>query len=428
MPAKPTGLTEARRLLRAGIMTIIPILAFTFGSITAHARGGLIGIVAVDFNANGRYDFGDAGLKGWRVAARAQTSAMMPSQAPVVAVAVSDDDGLFRFDSLARGSYWFSLEVQDGWMQRMPQTVIASEDLDDAMLELSTPFLVVPKTPILSLPSSPSYERHVIRLEVGIADNFSPAGAEPSDPDPELVNYALNFAHGGKQSGCDDPTADRYFLHTFRMPAPASNAVGRVIHGAVLNLRVRGSNGNWQNDEIAILQRGGTNGYERIWLALIGRLGNSSGATTPHTIDLERIPSFPGTINALAALTDGTLDLLIGDDEIVDYATLDVEYSDLVRPQPSAVADDPRSPRSLAAYPNPADASTVVSLPDAFSDALSVEICAMNGGVVMQRDITESERRSRTIAVPTAELAGGTYIVHIRSAQASGTLRLCVMR
>jgi hypothetical protein len=72
----------------------------------------LDGTVFEDSNANGLWDFGEAGLSGWKIS-------LILGGIEIFST-TTNDSGYYRFDDLAPGRYALAEEVADGWNQTAP--------------------------------------------------------------------------------------------------------------------------------------------------------------------------------------------------------------------------------------------------------------------------------------------------------------------
>lgn len=154
-------------------------------------------------------------------------------------------------------------------------------------------------------------------LQAGVADNFSPAGLEPTTPGPCVLG-------GGFFTGMPFDTAvpSRHLSHSFG-GLPSSVTAAKLI----LHMKPLGTAS--QDDVLRIgLQTCSPPG---VWaftqtVATLPAAGGTWAANAPTTFALD-LAALPGGVNLLALInTSQRLEFAVGTDTLVDYARLEVTY------------------------------------------------------------------------------------------------------
>ncbi len=154
-------------------------------------------------------------------------------------------------------------------------------------------------------------------LQAGVADNFSPAGLEPTTPGPCVLG-------GGFFTGMPFDTAvpSRHLSHSF-------GGLPSSITAAKLILRMKPLGAASQDDVLRIgLQTCSPPG---VWaftqaVATLPAAGGSWVANAPTTFALD-LAALPGGVNLLASINSAQrLEFAVGTDTLVDYARLEVTY------------------------------------------------------------------------------------------------------
>ncbi len=154
-------------------------------------------------------------------------------------------------------------------------------------------------------------------LQAGVADNFSPAGLEPTTPGPCVLG-------GGFFTGMPFDTAvpSRHLSHSFG-GLPSSITAAKLI----LHMRPLGTAS--QDDVLRIgLQTCSPPG---VWafaqaVATLPAAGGTWGANAPTTFALD-LAALPGGVNLLALIhASQRLEFAVGTDTLVDYARLEFTY------------------------------------------------------------------------------------------------------
>jgi len=161
----------------------------------------------------------------------------------------------------------------------------------------------------------------------GTDDNF--VGPEFSNLSPGLLTFLQSL--GGYIDEFDHPAADQAFGHTFE---DCWNEHCVVVGGSI-RVKLRGSNGGCDNDFLILGDySAGTNGA--FWSVgtsdlkslATGVPGSTFGVgdVVDITLDLANLPAHPWRPNnALAALQDGSFDIVVSDDTEVDLIEVSVE-------------------------------------------------------------------------------------------------------
>ncbi len=154
-------------------------------------------------------------------------------------------------------------------------------------------------------------------LQAGVADNFSPAGLEPTTPGPCVLG-------GGFFTGMPFDTAvpSRHLSHSFG-GLPSSITAAKLI----LHMKPLGTAS--QDDVLRIgLQTCSPPG---VWafaqaVATLPAAGGTWGANAPTTFALD-LAALPGGLNLLALINASQrLEFAVGTDTLVDFARLEVTY------------------------------------------------------------------------------------------------------
>jgi hypothetical protein len=173
--------------------------------------------------------------------------------------------------------------------------------------------------------------------------------------DPVLFNTVFGFTHFDQANWCWKDNS--------------------CVTGAQFTFRAAAA--NTQNNDAITFRHGQT----VVWASSLSSIQadlNGDGTwdhpdVTTFTLDLANLPSWEGVTNILAALVDGDLDFMVGNDTGVDFVRLRVEqcYSP---PSPSAVDEDgglwarvhpnPANPRTLIDFEIPASGPTRLAVYD----------------------------------------------------------------
>ena len=147
-------------------------------------------------------------------------------------------------------------------------------------------------------------------------DNFSAPNEAPSPSAGVLSWISSNWAHLGARN-CDDNSADKYWAHTFWIPAPPA---GCQIQSATLTIQVHNGDGN---DALVL---GFLTGYQAQWSLWkhLTDLGVPVGQSGTIVLDLDNLPGGGSLINDIQHY--GILDVAVEDDSGVDCATLTITY------------------------------------------------------------------------------------------------------
>jgi hypothetical protein len=87
-----------------------------------HGSWSISGTVFKDVNGNGARDADEFGLAGWNV--------QLAKEGSVINATSSGQDGSYKFENLAPGTYTVSEVAQEGWSQTVPQGSYTVDLLD----------------------------------------------------------------------------------------------------------------------------------------------------------------------------------------------------------------------------------------------------------------------------------------------------------
>lgn len=79
---------------------------------TVPPKGSITGMKFEDLNANGKKDMGEAVLEGWTIT--------LTDEQEIVVQTMTDENGNYAFTDLADGNYIVGEDMQDGWVQTIP--------------------------------------------------------------------------------------------------------------------------------------------------------------------------------------------------------------------------------------------------------------------------------------------------------------------
>lgn len=280
--------------------------------VTPPPVGDQCGVKFNDLNGNGTQDPAEPGLPGW-------TIQIKDAMGNVVATTVTEPGGRFCFKGLKAGAYTVSEVQQSGWSQTFPS----------APGTYTVNVVGGHIAPTIAFGNQQKAEPCCLtfRLPAGRADNFSTSGATEGT----YPSLALLQAFGlSTHAGFDESQMDRFFVHTFWLPA------GNCLKSARLEIKAKplGSNSLVANDTIG-LRFSGVPGSP-MWSSYFGSGQSSTGLLSSpwfltnysggHVFTLD-LGSLPGGTNLLPWLqSQRFLDVAVQDDTTVDYMALNLEF------------------------------------------------------------------------------------------------------
>ena len=267
-----------------------------------------------DQNGNGTPDPGEPALMGWTI--------MIAGQG-IMTETVTDVDGDYFFDDLQPGTYTVTERLTQGWVQIAPNTIHHRVEIRDSD-EISG---------VNFLNQEPCANPALDGCTAGRDDLFAASdGVEPTNPSPELFAEVQNCSTGPALTKFDTMGQRRCLGHTFGQSADDTCLSGHcTIIGARLTMRLRAANSDTAfDDHLSFYQyNSGTASMDLLWREEIQALDAAwtINSVVTLTLDLESLSAASpySYTNILAALQDGTLDVVVGDDLAVDYMHLETK-------------------------------------------------------------------------------------------------------
>jgi hypothetical protein len=358
-----------------------------------------------DLNGNGMKESGESGLAGWMIEAYNPATGQMFTT-------VTDASGNYTFTGLSVGNWMIYERQQAGWSQTYPQSVFHSISVTGSVNTIGVDF---GNKQNCTLPISTTYG-------LGVQDNFM-NGTESANPAPSLVSFLGTLGVPMvAEYDFSPPSMNSSFGETI------TNLVlpGCTIVGARLNIHLSPTTTpgtNPMDDMIGFVQNG-----QEIWRQNIGTLAGIpwvSGSQVTLILDLANLPvplNGSNVTNILAALQDGTLDIFVLDNTMVDYMEISVEYccttGPMLTPVEEAVEESGHS--MTYASPNPFGESTGLTFTLPVAAPTRVTIYDVYGTTVRSFDLGERNSGTHTVRWDGRETSGapaanGVYLYQVET-------------